>query len=47
MNERNAIYDEACRVLTDYEYSLVSKEDLYEMLLKIVNNWETIITSEL
>ena len=47
MNERDMIYDEACRVLTDYEENLVSDDTLYEMLLKIVNRWEDTITADL
>lgn len=47
--ERNKIYDELCAVLTQYEEdstNVVSVEDLYEMLVKIHNNWETVITAE-
>lgn len=45
MNEtRESIYDEICRVLTDYEEGLVSGDTLYEMLLKIANRWEDTIT---
>lgn len=45
--QKNAIYDEMCGLLTDYEgmngvirQMEVSAEDLYEMLVKIQNNWE-------
>ena len=45
--DKNAIYDEMCGLLTDYEgmngeerQSEVGEEDLYDMLLKIQNNWE-------
>lgn len=45
-----SIYDEICRVLTDYEHREVQSDDidweaeLYEMLVKIQNNWEAVIT---
>ena len=45
MNERQAIYDELCRILTDYEEN-GSTEDLYGMLVKIQNNWESVITAQ-
>lgn len=45
--DKNAIYDEMCGLLTDYEGmngqdipDEVSADDLYEMLVKIQNNWE-------
>jgi hypothetical protein len=47
-----SIYDEMCRVLTDYENREVQSDnidweaDLYEMLVKIQNNWETVITAQ-
>mgnify|MGYP003305130555 CR=1 FL=1 len=45
MNERDQIYDEICRVLTIYEeYDDDMSDILYEMLVKIQNNWETVIT---
>ena len=39
------LYDEMCYLLTDYECEIgqVSAEDLYEMLVKIQNNWEELI----
>lgn len=45
-----SIYDEMCRVLADYENREVQSDnidweaDLYEMLVKIQNNWEAVIT---
>ena len=48
MNERQMIYDELCRVLTDYEGNGsedgASADDLYSMLVKIQNRWEDTIT---
>lgn len=43
--QKNELYDEMCHILTDYENEgdatlPVSKEDLYNMLVKIQNNWE-------
>lgn len=42
--DKNAIYDEMCHLLTDYEtdelYREYAAEDLYSMLVKIQNNWE-------
>ena len=45
--KKNAIYDEMCHLLTDYETQIsegicdgVTEEDLYSMLVKIQNNWE-------
>ena len=45
--DKNAIYDEMCGLLTDYEgmngqdrADEVTADDLYEMLVKIQNNWE-------
>ena len=46
------LYDELCRVLTDYEGNGEDNEDkgnpepLYKMLVKIQNRWEDIITAE-
>ena len=46
--DKNALYDELCNVLTEYE----SDDDLsatycmemcYDMLVKIQNNWEELI----
>ena len=42
---KESIYDEMCRLLTDYEdMNGVTEIDLYEMLVKIQNNWEAVIT---
>ena len=48
MNKKKEIYDELCRVLTDYENMEedTTEEDLYNMLCKIQNSWEDIITVE-
>ena len=50
MNERQMIYDELCRVLTDYEGNGseegAAPADLYDMLVKIQNQWESVITSD-
>ena len=46
MNEKQKIYDELSRVLTDYEEKLADENDLYNMLVKIQNNWEEIIAKE-
>lgn len=43
------LYDEMCHLLTDYEEEVnngvcdgIGEDDLYRMLLKIKNNWESI-----
>ena len=43
---KESLYDEMCRVLTEYEdgSDMVNAGELYDMLVKIQNNWETIIT---
>lgn len=47
MNEKMQIYDELCAVLTRYEESDEDESDLlYDMLVKIQNHWEDIITCE-
>ena len=50
MTEKQKIYDEICRVLTDYEGNGseegATAEDLYDMLVKIQSNWEGVITAE-
>ena len=47
MNEtRESIYDEICRVLTEWETQEAVDDDLYWTLLKVQNNWETVITSD-
>lgn len=44
---KESIYDEMCRLLTDYEdMNGVTEIDLYKMLVKIQNNWETVITAQ-
>ena len=49
MNENRQLYDEMCRVLTDYEGNgseeKASVADLYDMLVKIQNRWEYLVTS--
>ena len=45
MSEKQKIYDELCRVLTMYEeYGDDMSDILYEMLVKIQDNWEAVIT---
>lgn len=46
MNERMKIYDELSIVLTEYEEGICGPEDLYDMLAKIQNCWEGVITGE-
>lgn len=54
MSEKQKIYDEMCELLTDYERPDDVKDydereweaELYEMLIKIQNNWETVITAQ-
>ena len=56
MITREQIYDEICRTLTDYENADHNDSDsldclewidtLYCLLVKVQNNWETVITSE-
>ena len=41
---KQSLYDEMCRVLTDWEMQDAGEDDLYYMLVKIQNNWETVIT---
>ena len=44
---KESIYDEMCRLLTDYEdMNGVTEVDLYNMLVKIQNNWEAVITAQ-
>lgn len=45
MNEKQMIYDELSRVLTEYENNKARETDLYLMLCKIQANWECVITS--
>ena len=46
MSEREKIYDEMCRLLTDYEdgSDMVTEHELYDMLVKIQRRWEDTIT---
>lgn len=44
--EKKDIYDELSRILTEYEEGIIGEEDLYYMLIKIQNNWETVITAK-
>lgn len=46
MNEKQRIYDELSRVLTDYENGEANGVDLYDMLCTIQNRWEDTITAE-
>ena len=43
---KQEIYDEMCKLLTDYEdgNDMVTEYELYDMLVKIQNNWEAVIT---
>lgn len=43
---KDSIYDEMCRLLTYYENEsdMVTEHELYDMLVKIQNNWEAVIT---
>lgn len=43
---KESIYDEMCRLLTNYENGsdMVTEYELYDMLVKIQNNWEAVIT---
>lgn len=50
IRKREEIYDEMCRVLTNYETAedddKFTEYELYEMLVKIQNNWEAVITAQ-
>ena len=46
MNQKQRIYDELSRVLTDFENGEANEIDLYNMLTIIQIRWEDIITSE-
>ena len=50
MSERAQIYDELCRVLTDFDEAegphSELENSLYEVLVKIQMNWEAVITAE-
>ena len=45
---KKSIYDEMCRILTEYEdkNDMITELDLYDMLVKIQNNWESVITAQ-
>ena len=45
METKKSIYDELSRVLTAFEEMEASEAELYEMLCKIQNNWEDVITA--
>lgn len=44
--EKDRIYDELSLTLTDYEEGIDDANDLYDMLVKIQNNWEMITAQE-
>ena len=50
MSEKEKIYDEICRLLTDYEQAnsknKVLRADFYNLLVKIQNNWESVLTAQ-
>lgn len=47
MSEKQKIYDELSMLITNYEEKNdVYPNDLYDMLVKIQNNWETVITKQ-
>ncbi len=43
---KESIYNEMCRLLTDYENGsdMVTEYELYDMLVKIQRRWEDVIT---
>lgn len=48
---KKALYDEMCRLLTDFENQDDSNcdivaDDLYNFLVKLQNNWDELIVSE-
>ena len=45
---KEQIYDEMCRVLTEYEddNDMITENELYDMLVTIQNNWEAVITKQ-
>ena len=49
---KRSIYDEMCRLLTEYENRKIDITDIdweaefYGMLVKIQNNWEAVITAQ-
>jgi hypothetical protein len=46
IRQREEIYDEMCKLLTDYENGsdMVTEYELYDMLVKIQKRWEDVIT---
>jgi len=52
LETKESIYDEMCRILTNYESGgceegiAVTANNLYDMLVKIQNNWENVITCD-
>ena len=51
IRQREEIYDEMCRVLTNYENAedgdKFTEYELYEMLVKIQRRWEDVITVQI
>ena len=45
MNQKQRIYDELSRVLTDFENGEANEADLYNMLTIIQIRWEDTITA--
>lgn len=50
MNKQE-IYDELCRVITEYEEDnnknvYDNLQDMYNIMVEIQNNWETVITAQ-
>lgn len=43
---KTQIYDALCETLTNYESGTYDANDLYELLVEIQNNWESVITAE-
>ena len=45
---KEQIYDEMCRILTEYENDndMITENELYDMLVTIQNNWESVITKQ-
>lgn len=43
---KESLYDELSAVLTDYENNTANEQDVYDMLVKIQNHWEDVITAE-
>jgi hypothetical protein len=46
METKQSIYDEICRVLTEWETQEAVDDDLYNTLVKVQKYWETIITAQ-